>query len=64
MTAYAEETYEEVQPDGTIVLRKVIVPVLETYTTHNEKEKSWSPTIIQIWGEDDQDTDTYVVVIK
>ena len=64
MTAYAEETYEEVQPDGTIVLRKTIVPVLETYTPHTEKEKSWSPTIIQIWGDDEQDTDTYVVVIK
>jgi hypothetical protein len=48
---YAEETREEIQRDGSIVLRKVIVPIY----VPADQEKSQEPCgrgieVIQIWG--------------
>lgn len=49
---YAEETLEEIQEDGSIVLRKVIVPI---YVPADQgKNQEWpcrGVEILQIWGD-------------
>lgn len=48
---YTEETYEEIQQDGSIVLRKVIIPIYVPV----DQERSQEPCgrgveVLQIWG--------------
>ena len=38
---YAEETYEEIQVDGSIVLRKVIVPIYVPADQEISQERPW-----------------------
>ncbi len=49
---YAEETREEIQEDGSIVLRRVIVPIyVPDDQTPSQGPSSWSVEVIQIWGD-------------
>ena len=49
---YAEETHAEIQRDGSIVLRKVIVPV---YVPADQEKNQECPCrgveVVQIWGD-------------
>jgi len=49
---YAEETREEIQRDGSIVLRKVIVPI---YIPADQEKSQECPgrgvEVVQIWGD-------------
>lgn len=48
---YAEETYEEIQQDGSIVLRKVIVPIYVPVDQEiNQEPPGRGIEILQIWG--------------
>jgi len=47
---YAEETHEEMQSDGSIVLRKVIVPVYTPADQEISQETQRGIVEIQIWG--------------
>ena len=49
---YAEETREEIQQDGSIVLRKVIVPIYVPADQGKSQEPcGWGIEVIQIWGD-------------
>jgi len=49
---YAEETREEIQPDGSIVLRKVIVPMHGPADQEMHQEPyCGGVVVIQIWGD-------------
>lgn len=49
---YAEETYEEIQVDGSIVLRKVIVPIYVPADQEISQERPWRGVeVVQIWGD-------------
>lgn len=47
---YAEETREEIQEDGSIVLRRVIVPIYVTADQNISQESDRGVIEIQIWG--------------
>ncbi len=47
---YTEETFEEIQQDGSIVLRKVIVPVYVPVDQEISQERDRGLFEIQIWG--------------
>jgi hypothetical protein len=51
---YVEETVEEVQPDGSIILRRVIVPVLSRPDVLPEPDDGELPGIIPM-GEPPED---------
>jgi len=51
---YVEKTFEEIQGDGTVVLRKAIIPVSHSNNQVNQ-ESSCGCTVIQIWGNPDSD---------
>ena len=49
---YAEETHEEILEDGSIVLRRVIVPVyVPADQKISQESSSRGVEIIQIWGD-------------
>ena len=53
---YAEETREEIQSDGSIVLRKVIVPVYVPADQEISQEHSGRGVeVIQIWGNPEEE---------
>lgn len=47
---YAEETHEEIQEDGSIVLRRVIVPIYVPADQNISQEPNRGVIEIQIWG--------------
>ncbi len=47
---YAEETHEEIQEDGSIVLRRVIVPIYVPADQKINQEPNRGVIEIQIWG--------------
>lgn len=51
---FVEKTAEEIQTDGTVVLRKVIVPMSHSNNQVNQ-ERVGGVTVIQIWGDPDSD---------
>lgn len=51
---FVEKTAEEIQTDGTVVLRKVIVPMSNSNNQVNQ-ERAGGVTVIQIWGDPDSD---------
>lgn len=51
---FVEKTVEEIQMDGTVVLRKVIVPMSHSNNQVNQ-ERVGGVTVIQIWGDPDSD---------
>lgn len=49
---YAEETHEEIQKDGSIVLRRVIVPIYVPADQETSQERPWRGVeVVQIWGD-------------
>ena len=50
---YVEETVEEIQPDGSIVLRRVVISI-PTYVDE-PAHPAWGMIIIPVWGDPEEE---------
>lgn len=49
---YVEMTIPEVMADGTVALRRVLVPVSDD--NQENIEEGWQPVQIQVWGDPEE----------